>query len=57
LTRLSRQPETPRRVVLPEAGLRDVRLRVERHIKNTYLKQVQAPAGVKPVLECWMELN
>jgi hypothetical protein len=26
-------------------------------IKNTYLKQVQAPVGVKPVLKCWMELN
>lgn len=51
------QPGTPRRVVLPESGLRDARLKVERHIKNTYLKQVQAPAGVKPVLECWMELN
>jgi hypothetical protein len=50
-------PETPRRVALPEAALRDVRLKVEKHIKNTYLKQVQAPVGVKPVLNCWMELN
>ena len=49
--------ETPRRVALPEADLRDVRLKVEKHIKNTYLKQVQAPVGVKPVLKCWMELN
>lgn len=23
----------------------------------TYLKQVQAPVGVKPVLKCWMKLN
>ena len=30
---------------------------VERHIKNSYLKQVQAPIGVKPLLKCWMELN
>ena len=50
-------PETPRRVTLPQADLHDVRLKVEKHIKNTYLKQVQAPVGVKPVLQCWMELN
>jgi hypothetical protein len=51
------KPETPRRVALSQAELHDVRLSVEKHIKNTYLKQVQAPAGVKPVLKCWMELN
>ena len=27
------------------------------HIKNTYLKRVDAPVGVKPSLKCWMELN
>ena len=46
-------PETPRRVALPETDLRDVRLKVEKHIKNSYLKQIQAPVGVKPVLKCW----
>ena len=30
---------------------------VEKHIKNTYLKRVDAPVGVKPALKCWMELN
>jgi len=34
-----------------------VRLKLEGHIKNTYLKQMQAPVGVKPSLKCWMELN
>ncbi len=43
-------PETPRRIVLPQVELHDVRVRVEKCIKNTYLKQVQAPVGVKPVL-------
>jgi hypothetical protein len=38
-------------------SLRDLRLKVEKHIKNAYLKQVQAPVGVKPILKCWMELN
>ena len=49
--------ETPRVVKIEPASLRDIRLKVEKHIKNTYLKQVQAPVGVKPVLKCWMELN
>ena len=31
--------------------------RVAKHIKNTYLKRVDAPVGVKAVLRCWMELN
>ena len=37
--------------------LREVRLKVEKHIKNTYLKKVQAPLGVEPVLRAWMEIN
>lgn len=49
--------DTPRRLAMKPAELRDIRLKVEKHIKNTYLKQVQAPLGVKPVLKCWMELN
>jgi superfamily II DNA or RNA helicase len=49
--------DTPRRTVTEPASLRDLRLKIEKHIRNTYLKQVQAPVGVKPVLKCWMELN
>jgi hypothetical protein len=31
---------------------------MEIHIKNTYLKQVQAPVNCpKPELACWMELT
>jgi len=30
---------------------------VDKHITNTYLKKVQAPIGVKPVLKAWMELS
>jgi len=51
------QPETPRRVEMTADALRTVRLKLEGHIKNTYLKQMQAPVGVKPSLKCWMELN
>ncbi len=29
---------------------------VEKHITKTYLRKVQAPVGVRPVLRAWMEL-
>ncbi len=50
-------PETPRRCLTEESVLLDTRKRIDRHIKNTYLKRVDAPVGVKPRLLCWMELN
>ena len=49
-------PETPRKCLAPEATLSDIRAKVEKHLKNSYLKAAQAPAGVKPVLKAWMEL-
>ncbi len=51
------EPPTPRQCVLAAPTLRDIRLKLEKHITQTYLKKVQAPVGVKPVLKCWMELN
>ncbi len=51
------KPETPRRCTTKEETLLDVRKKVEKHIKNTYLKRVDAPVGVKARLRCWMELN
>jgi superfamily II DNA or RNA helicase len=50
-------PDTPRRCTMEQKTLSDIRAAVEKHVKNTYLKQVQAPVGVKPVLKAWMELN
>jgi superfamily II DNA/RNA helicase len=50
-------PDTPRRCTTEEKTLIDLRASVEKHIKNTYLKRVNAPVGVKPTLKCWMELN
>jgi SNF2 family DNA or RNA helicase len=50
-------PETPRKHDMPEKTLSEIRGKVEKHIKNTYLKQVQAPVGVKPSLTAWMEVN
>jgi hypothetical protein len=50
-------PETPRRCSMKQKTLVEIRANLERHIKNTYLKRVDAPVGVKPKLRCWMELN
>jgi hypothetical protein len=30
---------------------------VEKHIRNSYMKSLQALAGVKPALKAWVELN
>ena len=51
------KPETPRKCTTEEKTLVELRDKVEKHIKNTYLKRVDAPVGVKPALKCWMELN
>lgn len=51
------EPPTPRQCAIAAPTLRDIRLKLEKHITQTYLKKVQAPVGVKPVLKCWMELN
>jgi superfamily II DNA/RNA helicase len=50
-------PETPRQCILDKMDLSDVRKTIEKHIKNSYLKQVQAPVGVKPILKAWMEIS
>jgi hypothetical protein len=51
------EPETPRQCKMDRETLSEIRGKVEKHIKNTYLKQVQAPMGVKPRLKAWMELS
>ena len=50
-------PDTPRRCTTAQKTLLELRATVEKHIKNTYLKRVDAPLGVKPALRCWMEVN
>ena len=51
------KPDTTRICMIDENTLVDLRKKVEKHIKDTYLKRVDAPVGVKPALRCWMELN
>jgi hypothetical protein len=50
-------PNTPRHCSTERKTLIEAREKIEKHIKNSYLKRVDAPIGVKPSLRCWMELN
>ena len=51
------RPDTHRHRTLPENSLSEIRLLVEKHIKNSYFKQKQAPVGVRATLKAWMELS
>ena len=50
-------PDTPRHRAVDDKTLSGIRAAMDKHLKNTYLKQVQAPIGVKPILKAWMELS
>lgn len=49
--------DTPKKQTIPHKSLKEVRQKMDKHIKNTYLRSVQAPIGVKPLLKAWMELS
>ena len=52
------RPNTPRRCVTGATTLKETRDKVLKHIRNTYLKMVNAPMDApSPKLLCWMELN
>lgn len=51
------KPDTPRHCEIPKETLSEIRGKIEKHIKSTYLKSVSAPATVVAVLKAWMELN
>jgi hypothetical protein len=37
--------------------LKEIRKKMDNYVKNTYLKSVQAPIGVKTTIKAWMELT
>ncbi|GAI51290.1 unnamed protein product, partial [marine sediment metagenome] len=49
--------DTKRVVKQGVTKLAPARKAIEKHIKNTYLKDIQAPIGAKPTLVAWMEIN
>ncbi|MCY4423572.1 MAG: helicase-related protein [Acidimicrobiaceae bacterium] len=52
------KPNTPRRCITERAALKDVRDKVHLHIRDSYLKRVNAPIDApEPSLRGWMELN
>jgi len=51
------EPTTPRHCAIERLALSEVRKKVEKQIVNDFLKPLQAPVGVTPILKCWMELN
>jgi superfamily II DNA or RNA helicase len=50
-------PDTRRETREAKATLSDIRRKMDKHITNTYMKRVQAPAGVGFSLLAWMELT
>lgn len=50
------QPDTPRKTVTPKQTLSDIRSTLDKYIKNSYMKKVQAPVGTQSTLLAWMEL-
>ncbi|GAB5513203.1 helicase-related protein [Rhodopirellula baltica] len=48
---------TPRVCQMDPPSLQKIREKLDKHLKNAYLKKVQAPIGIKPVLRAWMELS
>ena len=46
----------PRVLTLDSAAFLSVRKEMEKHIRNNYLKKIQAPLGVTPRLITWMQL-
>ena len=49
--------ETPRVCTLDRALLSQIRQKAERQVVGQFLRPLQAPVGIAPILKCWMELN
>lgn len=51
------ETDIPRLCEQKPQALVDIRKKMDKHLNKTYLRKVQAPIGVNPVLKAWMELN
>ncbi|MEG8041739.1 C-terminal helicase domain-containing protein [Sphingomonas sp. LR59] len=49
--------ETPRHLDTPRERLRAARDTVLKYVRNGYMKRMQAPPGVEPLIKAWMEIN
>ena len=50
-------PETARTCTLDRVLLSEIRQKAEKQVVAQFLKPLQAPVGITPVLKCWMEVN
>lgn len=50
------EPTTPRQTESEKEVLTAIRRKLDKHIKNSYLKKVLAPVGIKSTLMTWLEL-
>jgi hypothetical protein len=50
-------PDTPRHTSVAQSTLTEARKKADKQLVTDYLKPLQAPMGVTPVLKCWMEIN
>ena len=51
------EPTTEREIGIEKSVLKGSKKKVQKHIKNTVLKALDAPMGTKPRLVCWISLN
>jgi superfamily II DNA or RNA helicase/HKD family nuclease len=49
--------ETPRKISSQPKTLKEIRDNIKKHVKNTYLKKIEAPIGVSSKLIAWMEIS
>ena len=50
-------PTEARYLSVTEEQFKEIRKTMEKHIKNSYMKAVQAPLDVKPRLVTWMQIK
>jgi len=49
--------DTARHCEIEKTTLSDIRKKVEKQLVTDFLRPLQAPVGISPILKCWMELN
>ena len=57
ITSVQCSAKEPRKYTNEQETLIEIREKVRKHIKNGYLKKLEAPVGIKPKLLAWMEIN
>jgi hypothetical protein len=51
------EPDSKRECKFNHADLTALREKAEKQLSKSHLRPLQAPAGVAPILKCWMEIS